>query len=135
MKIKLKRYGSKEPVEQKCEYGGFDFHKPPTKRGGYFFAEGCEELALWAWKRPKGLDCTPWEMEYEGNIWHHLTNVPEDSIQERKGSWVKTSTEVFFHALADDICRVTIEMRGRNKDIPAVIEMSNDHREVYLEEW
>lgn len=73
---------------------------------------------------------------YDGNLWHHLT-VPEFSIIDRKGSWVKTDMAAYKVALKKEIhgmLNSTRKWQGHT-DLPKSVKFSaKDHLEVFIDE-
>jgi hypothetical protein len=62
------------------------------------------------------------KFQYSGDIWHHLTNVPEHTVINRHGDWVKTDMKTFMDALRKEL--VVIKKQHYSKD----------HLEVFIDE-
>lgn len=66
------------------------------------------------------------KFRYNGNLWHHLMDVPEWSVIDRKGDWVKTDMNTFKKAFRKDIGMT------QSKSLP--IKYTKDHLEVFIDE-
>ncbi len=62
------------------------------------------------------------KFKYEGEIWHHLIDVPDWTIFARHGDWVKTDMETFKKAFRKEIINVDKH------------HYSKDHLEVFIED-
>jgi hypothetical protein len=160
--IRFCRWGGLSSVNQRGYDASMPtFHCPPCRRGIYafvwpyietFLLTGYNEENQHKWQAGikmedfgEGLEefetehCylkKPRQFDYTGELWHHLKeHVHPPLVIETKGSWIKTSFEVYVDALAKDLHSMkrrthTSSLRGTNNP---TYGYAKDHLEVFIE--
>lgn len=72
---------------------------------------------------------SPKKFRFNGNVWHHIkNNVPEHSIMDRHGSWIKTDMNTFKNVFRKEVAIKVDNISER--DFPC----SYDDLEIFIDE-